>query len=504
MRNHYAKAEFNDSAAVYDAAVADGEPTTFEDDILRARLLLRNDENRAVAFLIRRPPKGKASRQRGEWELLLGAGYSRMRDFERADHHFALAEHALKTAAERAELTHKRGVRWMLDGRPDEAWRCVDEMSRDQSLTTKISREMLRSAIFSQEERYRDSADSLMKAIGHIGKSRERYLEYWFHAVQNLALLARELSFDDAAALARQEVDADVEWPADFDVQHFQALKAVGWCCALRGDMLGCFRYLRLAEKVVPSRAFGVILMLDRWFFARIMGEKNWASDEIAKAEDTAEDVDWNALSGDERVGLLMLAMATSQIDPERGRYYLARYKGLDKIRSPLLLFALDHRLEAMTAHAEGIVRLAARASGAEEALRNAWVIFDRIGYDWRAALTAIRLFQVTKKDRWRHLAEDKLEAFPQSWLATEMRSFDVPKKADSVKLPPMQHKVFSMLCNKMTTAEIAEELALSQHTVRNHLKAVFRAYGVKNRASLVAEAAQRGDLPSSRFEKNR
>jgi DNA-binding CsgD family transcriptional regulator len=51
------------------------------------------------------------------------------------------------------------------------------------------------------------------------------------------------------------------------------------------------------------------------------------------------------------------------------------------------------------------------------------------------------------------------------------------------------------MLCQKMTTAEIANELGLSQHTVRNHLKAVFRAYGVNNRAALIAEAASRGEL---------
>ena len=63
------------------------------------------------------------------------------------------------------------------------------------------------------------------------------------------------------------------------------------------------------------------------------------------------------------------------------------------------------------------------------------------------------------------------------------------------MKLPPMQHRVFSLLCQKMTTAEIASELGLSQHTIRNHLKAVFRTYRVKNRAALIAEVAQRGDL---------
>jgi DNA-binding CsgD family transcriptional regulator len=173
----------------------------------------------------------------------------------------------------------------------------------------------------------------------------------------------------------------------------------------------------------------------------------------------------------------------------------LARYKALDKMRSPVYLFAFDHRLEAYTAYAEGVVRAAANdEAGAEESLRKAWSIFDRIGYDWRAARAAMRLFEVTKKDRWRHLAEDKLEAFPRSWLTQELRR-PAAAAMPTVKLPPMQGKVFSMLCRKMTTAEIAQELGLSQHTVRNHLKAVFRAYGVNNRAALIAEAASRGEL---------
>ena len=39
-----------------------------------------------------------------------------------------------------------------------------------------------------------------------------------------------------------------------------------------------------------------------------------------------------------------------------------------------------------------------------------------------------------------------------------------------------MQNKVFTMLHQKMITAEIATALGLSQHTVRNHLKAAFQA----------------------------
>ena len=54
------------------------------------------------------------------------------------------------------------------------------------------------------------------------------------------------------------------------------------------------------------------------------------------------------------------------------------------------------------------------------------------------------------------------------------------------------------MLCRKMSTEEIAQYLGLSPHTIRNHLKAVFRAYRVNNRAALIAEIALRGELTSS------
>jgi DNA-binding CsgD family transcriptional regulator len=496
MRELFGKAEFVAAGEVYDRAVDDGATPSADDDLLRARILLKQDENRAVAFLIRRPPRTSGGQQRGRWELWLAVGYSRMRDFERADHHFSVAQRLLTAPEDKAQLAYQLARRSMLEGKLNDAWRYADEMSLDRSQDTKIRREMLRSFIFCHEEHYREAAQTTIDTIRLIGKRREEHLEEWYYALQNVATLGRELSFDEAADVARKEIDADVPWSEDHQAQRFQALKAIGWSCALRGDMLGCFRYLRFAERVIPSAAFAVILLLDRAHFARIVGETNWALDEIAKAESIAEGVDWQALVGEERVGLLLLAEATASIDRERGRYYLARYKALDKMRSPIYLFAFDHRLEAYAAYAEGVVRLAANdTDGAEEAFRKAWSTFDRIGYDWRAARAAIGLLDATKKERWRHLAEDKLQAFPRSWLARDLRDHEM-RTIPTVKLPPMQNKVFTMLCQKMTTAEIAQELGLSQHTVRNHLKAVFRAYRVNNRAALVAEAAARGELP--------
>ncbi len=239
------------------------------------------------------------------------------------------------------------------------------------------------------------------------------------------------------------------------------------------------------------------MVLVDRSYFARIVGEHNWAANEVAKAEAIADRIDWNELAGDERVGLLLLAEAMAEYNTEKAHFYLARYKNLDRIRSAVHLFAFDQRCEAFANYCEGVVKLKSGEAGAEEALRKAWVVFDRIGYDWRAGRTALRLLEATKKERWGHLAEDKLEPYPRSWLA---RSIAEQKKPEMpvVKLPPMQRKVLDLLCRKMFTQEIAQFLGLSPHTIRNHLKAVFRAYQVNNRAALIAEIALRGELTPS------
>jgi len=494
MGRLFARARFREAGAAYDFAIGKGARPSPDAQLLRARIYLKHDENKAVAFLIRHESE-VPNRLRGLWSLYLGVGFARMRDFQRADHHFSQADRKLRDASDRASLTYHMGRRLLLEGRTNEVWQRIEEMSCDRSLGTRIDRELLRSFTFGHQEQYFDEARSLIAAIASIGEKPEPHLERWFHAVENLAALGRELDFEEAASIAQAAVDRKIDWPDDFALQRFQALKAVGWTKALRGDTLGCFRYLRMAECVAPSDAFKTIVLLDRARFARLVGERTWAENEVAMAESLADDVDWNATTGDERVALLLLAESFAETNREKSRFFLARYSGLDKIRSPLHLFAFDHRLEAMAANVSGIVQLESGDPEAEASLRRAWIVFDRIGYNWRAGRSALALYRATGKPRWLHLAEDKLESYPRSWLGEELQLATTGRRYH-IALPPMQGKVFEMLCRQMSTEEIAKDLKLSPHTVRNHLKAVFRAYGVNNKAALIAEAARRGALP--------
>ncbi len=54
--------------------------------------------------------------------------------------------------------------------------------------------------------------------------------------------------------------------------------------------------------------------------------------------------------------------------------------------------------------------------------------------------------------------------------------------------LTPREREVFLLLVRNYTTREIADDLSISEKTVRNHISNVMQKLGVKGRASAVVE----------------
>jgi DNA-binding CsgD family transcriptional regulator len=61
------------------------------------------------------------------------------------------------------------------------------------------------------------------------------------------------------------------------------------------------------------------------------------------------------------------------------------------------------------------------------------------------------------------------------------------PILIDAYSLTARERDVLSAVARGSSTAEIAAELFLSPHTVRDHVKAVFEKFGVSSRGELVA-----------------
>lgn len=61
--------------------------------------------------------------------------------------------------------------------------------------------------------------------------------------------------------------------------------------------------------------------------------------------------------------------------------------------------------------------------------------------------------------------------------------------------LTKREREVFKLLIENKTTSEIAQNLKISEKTVRNHISNVMQKLGVKGRASAVVELLKIGEI---------
>ena len=79
--------------------------------------------------------------------------------------------------------------------------------------------------------------------------------------------------------------------------------------------------------------------------------------------------------------------------------------------------------------------------------------------------------------------------------IAQELARVDLPGAADTtppplVGLRPREHEVVRLLLQHLRVPAIARRLGISQQTVRNHLKSVFRRTGVRSQQELLDRIA--------------
>jgi DNA-binding NarL/FixJ family response regulator len=238
---------------------------------------------------------------------------------------------------------------------------------------------------------------------------------------------------------------------------------------------------------MAAKTAWKVRAACERAFLARYFGERGWSRVELDEAERLAKEVDWESTPSLEREGLLSLAELFSEIDVARASMYLAQYRSLGEVSS--LHYRRDPRWQAQEQHSMAVVELALgnRTRGLSD-LRQARAAYDRYGYDFRAAQCLVSEYRVTANRDLLPMIEEKLKYYQQSWLANELRGTIEPHKAT---LSPMQRTVFEQLCLGKSTAEIARSLGRSEYTVSNHIKQIFKAFGVRSRAALLVKAGK-------------
>jgi DNA-binding CsgD family transcriptional regulator len=76
--------------------------------------------------------------------------------------------------------------------------------------------------------------------------------------------------------------------------------------------------------------------------------------------------------------------------------------------------------------------------------------------------------------------------------LVHEELSRDFQARVAQPRLSPRQRQVLSLLRRGLAEKQIAAELDVSQHTVHDYVKALYRAHAVQSRAELLAKLAER------------
>lgn len=108
----------------------------------------------------------------------------------------------------------------------------------------------------------------------------------------------------------------------------------------------------------------------------------------------------------------------------------------------------------------------------------------------------ALRAFDVRATD---YLTKPIIEARLLDTLARLEQARDATSKRggenEKSELTARQVEILSLLADNRSNKEVARALGLSHFTVRNHLSALFRMFGVAGRADLLARVASTGAL---------
>lgn len=500
MARLFDEGQFQEAVQLYDAhARKSGIPIGAV--FLRARCYLRepNGEHKAVVLL------NKLSLRDGDEDAirrdtLLGAAYAAAGDLRASDSKFKAALAGARAIGDRellAEVAYRVGRRyavWASD--LDEARKYLQFIRSGKSLQSQLDALQLEAAILSRETRVREEARVLTELLLSLNPQSNDHMENRAWSLHTLSALARETYLPDALPLIERYL-ATASWPPDFAVLRFQTTKALAWAKALQGDYFNAFRFLKQTALSAPDDAWRTMVLCDRAYLARVRGEDTWSRQELSDAEEAAEHTEWEQREDESTVALLLLAELVAPINAAQASGYLARFRKLGGIKERRLLMKGDERFQALIDYSTGVVEVSLGDRRlAMEALKSALSIYERSGFEWRAARAALRLYDATNKISYLERASSLLRHYSNSWLADELRARK-GGNSGATGLSPMRDKVFRLLCDGKSNAEIASQLGLAVSTVANHAKAVLKAFSVTSRHALIAEAIRRGVISS-------
>ncbi len=196
----------------------------------------------------------------------------------------------------------------------------------------------------------------------------------------------------------------------------------------------------------------------------------------------------WGATIGEERMALISLAVMFAPTEMAQAQRYVSTYirlgtEGID----PTLGAAHQRRTQALEKYASGRVQaMLGNKLSAVKHLESAYEIFSQIHHEFRAALAAQALYELTEDDAWNEMAVAHARSFPNSALC---RGVSEPRAGAAVgtmtKLSNSQRQLAMALCEGAGIDELSRRFSRSEFTLKKQIDAIYETFGVSSTMAL-------------------
>jgi DNA-binding CsgD family transcriptional regulator len=339
-----------------------------------------------------------------------------------------------------------------------------------------------------RRERFAAAGAHFSAALAALGTAPRDDVRLRARMIHALAIVASETIDLKLGQRVRRDCE-NFAWPPSLGVERFNTMTCLRFLALLEGDVERAWILSRDAVATAPNPAYAAIGETNAAVASRLLGDVRAAELQAARAWDILQKIRWSTIDHEGRVALTNFAIEFGQAMPAEASKALTKYRSLGHKSNSLSALENDRRVLAFEKVAAGrVAETLGQRGTAIRSYTEALELWLELGYTMRAALVALDLYQLTGDEERLQAAEAALERAPAAWFGSWQRP-----GGPVDRLTPAERVVLFELLRGKSAKDIADGLDRSQHTVINHTRKVFAAFGVSSRAKLLARCAELG-----------
>ncbi len=345
-----------------------------------------------------------------------------------------------------------------------------------------------------RSENYSGAARQFTAALDELNRAKQPDVLARSRLLHALSIIAAETVDLRLGRLVRREYETNT-WSEDTRIERFHVLEYLAWLSMLEGQVGRAWDERQAALSLTVDTSYHASALTSAANIAGVVGDRFSEARYFELAASLLLRGDQLALDVDRRIAMLAFIASAPSAHVDAARKVLTLYERTRPRKTERHAFEGDRRVEGFELYARGMLSITeGRTQPGIADLEKALDLWSRLTYRLRVAVTANALRSVTGDPHYAQIALDALRSAPNAWLRPALErgsSGDNPL----ARLTPAERRVLAELCKGKKAREIASTFDRSFNTINNHTRAIFTAFGVRSRASLVAECARRGIL---------